>query len=606
MAGESQSLYRKYRPTTFGEDELVGQEAVARTLRNAIRDGRVHHAYLFCGPRGTGKTSTARLLAKAVNCEHAEPERRPCNECRACRSIGQGENRSLDIIEIDAASNRGIDDIRDLREKINFSPSELTYKFYIIDEVHQLSEAAANALLKTLEEPPRHAKFVLATTDPQKMLETIVSRCQMFRFRRIPLDRMVARLRHVCAAEGLTVDDDALALIARQATGSLRDALGLLDKLVAYGADRITAEIVRQALGIHGDERVVALLDAILDEDLPAALHTVNEVVEDGIEPRLFTQQVVEYGRELLLRLAGGPAAAGLAPLREAAQTRQAARTSLPVVADLVQRLSAIDYALDRGAYGALPLELALVELALARQGGTATAAAPAPAVERPAPIPRPLRPVAALAAQPAAPVESAAPPAGPRAEATPVLAAPSVAPPNQPPTDEEPPATPAASGGDSLALEQVPEIWRRVMRDMNAHHKRLHALLREADPILIDGGALVLAATYEFHHKQINQDVNRQLIEQAIERHAGHPYRLVCILANEADAYRARLASLAAAPTPPTTPPEATLTEPDPAPSDADVPAAGDTASADEPEAAADDEARVRAAINIFNAQPI
>lgn len=635
MAGGSQSLYRKYRPRSFDEAELVGQEAVARTLRNAIQSDRVAHAYLFCGPRGTGKTSTARLLAKAVNCEAADANQRPCNACAACQAIGLGENRSLDIIEIDAASNRGIDDIRELRDKINFSPSQLRYKFYIIDEVHQLSEAASNALLKTLEEPPPHAKFVLATTDPQKVLETIVSRCQLFRFRRIPLDRMVGRLRLICQAEGLTVDDEALVVISRQATGSLRDALGLLDKVTAYGDQQITVEIVEQALGIHGDERVVALVDALLIDHLPTALETINAVVDDGAEPRLFTQQVVEYLRELLLRLAGGAGqATGLAPLRETAIARQVSQTSLALVADLIQRLSSIDYALERGAYGALPLELTAIEASLARRGlaapGLTAGAAPSTTIAAPASAGAPSRapartpramtspggpaagppPAAATPPSPtAAHTVSAPSPAAAPSPATPALPSPSPL-----PDESVPPGGAAASAEPldqtetslaapvSLEPARLADLWSRVMRQVNARHKMTHALLREAEPLLIDGDALILMVAYEFHFNKLRQDDVRQLIEAIIEEQAGRHYRLECVMASNAAAYQAQ----AAAPVMPAPPEPDTL--PGSATDAADTLAESEAASAPSSPmaAAATDEARLRAAMNIFGARPV
>ncbi|MFN8537135.1 MAG: DNA polymerase III subunit gamma/tau [Thermomicrobiales bacterium] len=263
MNGRSQSLYRKYRPTTFAEDELVGQEHVSRTLRNAVRHDRVAHAYLFCGPRGSGKTSSARLLAKAVNCEQEDPAKRPCNQCDSCRAINEG--RATDIIEIDAASNRGIEDIRDLREKVKFAPAQLRKKFYIIDEVHQLTREASNALLKTLEEPPPHAIFILATTDPEKVLDTISSRCQTFIFHRIPIERIVEHLRRVAEKEGIKASDEALLLISRSATGAMRDALGLLDQLSSYGTteEGIAADTVRQLLGAGDSSHVVALVAAI-------------------------------------------------------------------------------------------------------------------------------------------------------------------------------------------------------------------------------------------------------------------------------------------------------------------------------------------------------
>ena len=248
---QTQSLYRRYRPQSFDADDLVGQEHIVRTLRNAVERDRVAHAYLFCGPRGTGKTTTARLLAKAVNCLDPDPTARPCNRCTACLAINSGA--TPDVIEIDAASNRGIDDIRDLRERVKYAPTQLSSKFYIIDEAHQITGAAGNAFLKTLEEPPAHTRFVLATTDPEDLLPTIVSRCQRFDFRRIALPAAISRLRTVAAAEGLSVEDDALAAIARAGTGSLRDALGLLDQLAVYqesgeasgGNGIVTADSVR-------------------------------------------------------------------------------------------------------------------------------------------------------------------------------------------------------------------------------------------------------------------------------------------------------------------------------------------------------------------------
>ncbi len=228
-SASTSSLYRKYRPQSFDSDELVGQDYVVRTLRNAISLDRVAHAYLFSGPRGTGKTTTARVLAKAINCLVDDPRGRPCQVCANCLAINAGA--TPDIIEIDAASNRGIDDIRDLRERVRYAPAQLHSKVYIIDEAHQITGAAANAFLKTLEEPPSHTRFILATTDPEELLPTIVSRCQRFEFRRVSADDMTRRLQKVADLEGIPIEPDALRMIARHATGSLRDALGLLEQL---------------------------------------------------------------------------------------------------------------------------------------------------------------------------------------------------------------------------------------------------------------------------------------------------------------------------------------------------------------------------------------
>src|SRR5512145_2036146 len=240
----TQALYRKYRPKEWAE--VMGQDHIVTTLKNAIAADRVGHAYLFAGSRGTGKTTLARLLAKAVNCTNPDPTKRPCNECEHCKAVN--DNRFMDLIEIDAASNTSVDDVRDLRDKINFSPSQGKYKIYIIDEVHMLSTAAFNALLKTLEEPPPHAIFVLATTEIHKIPATVLSRCQRHEFRRVPVNEIVAQLSKLAAGEDMQVDPEVLALVARQSTGSLRDAISLLDQLSAAGAT-VTVDKAHVVLG---------------------------------------------------------------------------------------------------------------------------------------------------------------------------------------------------------------------------------------------------------------------------------------------------------------------------------------------------------------------
>lgn len=291
----TQALYRKWRSRTF--DEVIGQTHITQTLKNALVTDRIGHAYLFTGPRGTGKTSTARLLAKAVNCLSSTD--RPCGECTICQAIAEG--RLMDLIEIDAASNTSVDDIRDLRDKIDFRPSEAKVKFYIIDEVHMLSKSAFNALLKTLEEPPPHVIFVLATTEPDRIPATIISRCQRFDFRRISATDVAARLRVIVDKEGFLVDDEALLYVARQGGGSMRDAISLLDQLTAYGHDSITIEHVRSVLGAVDVDLMAQFVNALFERDITIALGLVNQAISEGIDPKQFALELLEYMRGLLL-----------------------------------------------------------------------------------------------------------------------------------------------------------------------------------------------------------------------------------------------------------------------------------------------------------------
>lgn len=292
------ALYRQWRPQDF--DALVGQKAVKTTLKNALASGKIAHAYLFSGPRGTGKTSMARILAKALNCEQG-PTAEPCGQCGNCQRIVQGT--SLDVIEIDAASNTSVDNIRDLREQVAFTPAESRYKVYIIDEVHMLSTGAFNALLKTLEEPPAHAVFILATTDPQKVPATIQSRCQRFEFRRVTVDEIAEHLAMVAAGSGIEADADALRLIAIQAEGGMRDALSLLDQCGVM-AKRVTVATVREVLGIVGREALHELTSAIGRRQLPQALATLNLLLEQGKDVKQVLTELIEYLRALVLYLA--------------------------------------------------------------------------------------------------------------------------------------------------------------------------------------------------------------------------------------------------------------------------------------------------------------
>ena len=294
-------LYRKYRPKTF--EEVVGQEHIVTTLRNAVSHAMISHAYLFSGPRGCGKTTLARLLAKAINCEKSKAGE-PCNECSACKEITLGN--AMDLIEIDAASNRGIDEIRDLKEGIQFSSTKLKYKVFIIDEAHQLTKEAANALLKTLEEPPSHTIFILATTEIQRMIPTLASRCQRFDFRKLKVPEMVQRLEDMAEKEGIEIEKDALELIAHHASGSLRDAEGLLDKVLTFclgsgKKERIQAEVARELLGIVDVQIIGSFADLLLAKNPGKAIGFLNKNLEDGMDPQEFAKTLVEYLRTLLI-----------------------------------------------------------------------------------------------------------------------------------------------------------------------------------------------------------------------------------------------------------------------------------------------------------------
>ncbi len=292
----TQALYRKYRPKQW--DTVIGQDHVIQTLTNSIKADRVGHAYLFAGPRGTGKTTVARLLAKAVNCLNEDPTQRPDNTCDHCKAVN--ENRFLDLIEIDAASNTSVDDVRDLRDKINFAPTQGKYKIYIIDEVHMLSTAAFNALLKTLEEPPPHAIFVLATTEIHKIPATVLSRCQRHEFRRVPIDEIVKNLKTIIESENIQADEEALTLIARQSAGGMRDAQSLLDQLSSTGA-KITLHIAQQVLGTATSQTVLDIINSILDHQPARGLETIHKALDSGADPRSLARQLVEYTRGLML-----------------------------------------------------------------------------------------------------------------------------------------------------------------------------------------------------------------------------------------------------------------------------------------------------------------
>ncbi len=568
----TQSLYRKYRPQSFDASELVGQEHVVRTLRNAILLGRVAHAYLFCGPHGTGKTTTARILAKAVNCLHPDVMQRPCNECLSCRAIATGA--TADVIEIDAASNRGIDDIRDLRERVKYAPTQLAVKFYIIDEAHQITGAAANAFLKTLEEPPAHTKFVLATTDPEELLPTIVSRCQRFDFRRVSAAAMTARLRTVATADAIAIDDEALATIVRHSTGSLRDALGMLDQLSVF-VDRtggesapIGADDVLALLGVSRNQRIERLVAAIAARDAGEALGVVNQAVDAGEDPRQLNRQLVAYLRVLLHERAGGS--------QDADETAKglAREFELARLMWLAKLFSETDFKIRHTSHGQLPLELAVVEAII---GEAATAPA---TVERAA---TPAQPVPSdrdlLAGPPATTLRDRlrrTPSPGPATGATIPAPEPAVA--------GSPPAAVDAVvvAGAPIEVGLLADLWPRIRADVKAVNRRFEALLASADPVGVNGNAVTIATPYEFHRNKLNEEETRRVIEDVLSRNLKRTITLTCVSRDEIAGVTGASAAANSRPGA-TRPPESS-------------PAAVES----------DDEKRIRAAKNLFDAEEI
>ncbi len=380
-------LARRYRPQTFSE--VIGQEAVARVLSNAIQGNRVAHAYLFTGPRGVGKTSTARILAKALNCVEG-PTDTPCGVCDICRGITQGD--FVDVIEIDGASNRNIDDIREIRSNTQYRPARGRFKIYIIDEVHALDYRAFPALLKTLEEPPPHVKFIFATTDVQKVPITILSRCQRFDFAGISVPQIVARLREIVAQEKVEADDHALELLARRAGGSMRDAQSLLDQLLSFGGERLTADQVHQLLGTATDDRILALADAVLGHDPKRALDFLEDVSKGGLLLGELVEQLLAYWRDLMVLQCGGGKDADLSISGEHRETlaRQASALSLDTILAGLDILAATRQRLEGCNHARTLVEMAVVRLGrlenlsslaqlsqLLSQGGPAPATAP-------------------------------------------------------------------------------------------------------------------------------------------------------------------------------------------------------------------------------------
>jgi len=504
----AQALYLKWRSQTF--EEVIGQEHVTRTLRNALERGRMAHAYLFCGPRGTGKTSTARILAKAVNCE-AQGVPRPCNQCAICLSINDGS--FMDLIEIDAASNTSVDNVRDLRDKVGFRPNQGSHKVYVIDEVHMLSNAAFNALLKTLEEPPPHVLFVLATTEPHKIPATIISRCQRFDFRFVPTTTILDHLRRISEMEGLKIEDDALHLIASHAGGAVRDAVTLLDQLTAYGDVGIAVEHVQSILGLGSHERLGDFVDALVQRDLSAGLTIIDRIVDEGVHIRQFNTELLEYLRGIMLSKAGGELRLlGLSPDSRQRLADQAGKVELAELVRFLRLFSEAAQALRYSLQPQLPLELAFLEAVSGGAVPEEAASAPLAALEpRPAPSRDQRR--TAIPAQPK--------PAGDAPDAA-----------RMKPVDKAPVPSPEAAkatpGGEAI-FNEVLERWQEILRLVRPIDKEAEAFLRSAQPVDLDGDTLLLMFRHEFHKTRFESQGCQSVTCEAIEKVIGRKLLIRC-----------------------------------------------------------------------------
>lgn len=469
---------RKWRPQSF--DEVVGQDSAVKTLKNALSSNRLAHAYIFAGPRGVGKTSAARILAKSLNCQDG-PTVSPCNKCSACREIT--ESRSLDVIEIDGASNRGIDDIRALRENVKFSPSGGKFKVYIIDEVHQITPEGFNALLKTLEEPPPHVKFIFATTHPQKIPSTIVSRCQLLDFRRIANIRIIQQLKAIAASEKLNVDEDVFLAIAKASDGSLRDAESIMDELSAFAQGRISLKDVTSVMGVVEQEYLFSFTDKIIKKDVVGSLALLDELLDQGKDPAQLLLNLIEHYRNLMI----------------AKVTQDNHEKLLDLPPEVCQRIAAQakEIALDAIFFGfstflniqemarrienlRIPLEIGLIKLS----------------------SPSGKAPAAAAEAAPVAPKEKAAEPA------------------------------------HTLTLERIKELWPEFMEKMVKVKVSAAHYLEEAVPVKIFGGVLTIGFPQRasFSREALERKENHSLLEKTWKDILGYAVKIQFVVSPDID----------------------------------------------------------------------
>lgn len=523
------ALYNKWRAQTF--DEILGQEHVTRTLQNQIRSGRIGHAYLFTGLRGTGKTSIARVFARAINCI-GDTDTPPCNQCHICTSLLEG--RSLDLTEIDGASNRGIEEIRDLRDKVNFAPNECRYKVYVIDEVHMLTREAFNALLKTLEEPPAHVVFIFCTTEPYRLPDTVLSRCQRFDLRRGSLEDIQNKLTMICKREGLEIEEKALAYIARRGAGSYRDAESLLDQLSSYEGSRITLEQVQALLGSTSSDLVIGLVRAIVSGDAAGGIEVVREAFDAGAEPRQFLADIVEALRALMLLRVGSSAESTAMTPEDIADLRALVQAgcSLGTVLRAIKLFTEAGQGLRHATRPEIPIELALVEAAMAigqkhRIEGSETVSKPAetPPTERTASRPRSSRPQARETVTSTAEEPRTETPATytVKEQVQPIVEAQASVVDESIETLSQPAATP------DLTLDWVQGHWRQVLIRMRSVNRQVEALLHSVRPVGVQDGVVIIGCEADFHRDKLQQDERRTVLEGVLSEVLGTPCRVTC-----------------------------------------------------------------------------
>ena len=501
------ALYRLWRPKDF--EGLIGQEHVGVTLKNAIVSGRISHAYLFTGPRGTGKTSTAKVLAKALNCETG-PTENPCNRCRSCEMVNDGS--AMDVYEIDAASNRGIDEIRDLRENVKFSPAQSRYKIYIIDEVHMLTNEAFNALLKTLEEPPAHVVFVLATTEPHKIPATILSRCQRYDFRRVGLRELTDHLAHIARESGITTTPEALRLIALQADGGVRDAVSILDQCSVLGDDGVTETEVRELLGLVGQEAVYSLFAAVAAMDGAQGLMVLEEQMLRGKDARQLLLELAGYCRSLMLFRAApnldSPVLAAFSQERLSADAKKTDHARLVKLVELFYQASSdARWSVDPR----ITAEMAILT-ACARDEIVAVAV---PQATTPAPNPalKTERPVGQFVA--ANPVKT---PPEPRATVS-------------PPRPDNVVSTPAQAKGYALDADGLARIMEDLLKKVEQAGKRsVKAQLADARLAACSDGIATLVFQRDTIRERVAQDEIRKWLEELLGQIMAMPMRIQCV----------------------------------------------------------------------------